>query len=287
MSMENEPPDVNSTAFARVLRGLLRPLVRAMIAQGITAPALYRVLKRIYVEVAESDFRLEGERQTDSRISLLTGVHRRDVRTFRESDSGAEAAAQEKVTTIASVLGRWLADPETRNPDGTPMPLPRSGEIRSFDALVRSVSKDIRARTVLDELTRQGLVETREGLVHLKADAFLGPADPDQKVFFFADNVGDHIAAAVENLLSDSPAFLERAVFYNRLTSSSVDELEAEARRLGGDVLLTLNESAHARQAQDLEKADGSHRFRFGVFFYREDEAAEQEKDKAGDDGQG
>ena len=283
--MTEETPEVSNSAFARVLRGLLRPLVRAMIAEGVTAPALYRVLKRIYVEVAEDEFRLEGERQTDSRISLLTGVHRRDVRAFRENDAGAEAAAQEKVTTIASVVGRWLADPGTRSPDGTPKPLPRTGDSPSFDALVRSVSKDIRARTVLDELVRQGLVDIEDGMVHLRSGAFLGPADPDQKVVFFADNVGDHIAAAVDNLLADQPQFLERAVFYNRLTSGSVDALEADARRLGGEVLLALNEQAHASQADDLDKPDGTHRFRFGVFFYREDEAAQREE-KAGENAQ-
>ncbi|MFK7942522.1 MAG: DUF6502 family protein [Paracoccaceae bacterium] len=271
--------------FARVLSGLLRPLVRAMIAQGITAPALYRILKRIYVEVAEEDFRLDGERQTDSRVSMLTGVHRRDVRSFRDNDDTGEAAAQEKVTTIASVLGRWLANPEAREADGTPLALPRAGdEALSFEALVRSVSKDIRPRTVLDELDRQGLVEIRDGFVHLRADAFLGPADPEQKVYFFAENVGDHIAAAVDNLLSDTPQYMERAVFYNRLTPESVDQVEKEARRLAGDALLALNESAHAQQNRDIDAADGTHRFRFGVFFYREDEAAKSKDDGAGND---
>ena len=59
--------------------------MRALIAQGVTAPALYRLLKRLYVEVAEREFRLDGERPTDSRISLLTGVHRRDVKAFRRA----------------------------------------------------------------------------------------------------------------------------------------------------------------------------------------------------------
>ena len=283
--MSEGAADMSNSVFARVLRGLLRPLVRAMIAQGITAPALYRILKRIYVEVAEEDFRLDGERQTDSRISMLTGVHRRDVRAFRDGDASEEAAAQEKVTTIASVLGRWLANPEARGVDGNPRPLPRSGDDElSFESLVRSVSKDIRPRTVLDELDRQGLVEVSDGMVHLKTDAFLGPADPDQKVYFFAENVGDHIAAAVENLLADEPAFMERAVFYNRLTSASIDEIEAEARKLGGDALLALNEKAHARQTEDLDAPEGTHRFRFGVFFYRENEAQKPDEDGAGDD---
>lgn len=281
-----------SGVFGRVLQGLLRPLIRAMIAQGVTAPALYRIIKRLYVEVAEQDFKLQTERQTDSRISMLTGVHRRDVRDFRGSDPFANDEAKEKVTTIASVLGHWMANAETRGADGRPAPLPRSGDDEpNFESLVRLVSKDIRPRTVLDELLRQDLVQVEDGIVHLKGDVFLGPADPDQRVHFFAENVGDHIAAAVDNLLAESPRFMERAVFYNRLTPGSVDQIEAHAREHASTVLETLNEKANDLQAQDLEDNAGTERFRFGVFFYRENEdadaaSAQNKSDGNGDDAQ-
>ncbi|MEL7469310.1 MAG: DUF6502 family protein [Pseudomonadota bacterium] len=280
--MADEPAE---NVFIKGVQSVLRPLVRALISQGVTAPALYRMIKRIYVEVAERDFSLDNARQTDSRISMLTGVHRGDVRSFRQDDLPAVDAVQEKTTTLASVLGRWLAGEQTRDSDGRPIPLPRAAEAGpSFDALVRSVSTDIRPRTVLDELLRQGLVVQEDELIHLRADAFLGPTDPDQKVYFFAENLGDHITAAVDNLLSDEPPFMERAVFYNRLTADSIDELEGEARDVAGSVLVRLNELAHKNQERDLDAPDGTHRFRFGVYFYREDEATSDTKTGAGDD---
>lgn len=271
--------------FVRVLESLLRPLVRAMISQGVTAPALYRLLKRLFVEVAEQDFALDGGRQTDSRISLLTGVHRRDVRAFRGADITARTAARERASTLASVLGRWLADPATRDDSGAPRSLPRGATSGpSFEELVRSVSTDIRPRTVLDELERQGLVRTTESEVHLKADAFVGPGDLDQKAHFFQDNVGDHIAAAVDNLLAEEPRFMERAVFYNRLSAASVDALEAEAQQLATAALLQLNTLGHDRQLRDVASGEGTQRFRFGVFFYREDEGSTQPPSQAGDE---
>mgnify|MGYP006282849129 CR=1 FL=1 len=39
--------------FSHMLRGVLRPLVKAMIAKGVTAPAVYRLLKEVFVEVAK------------------------------------------------------------------------------------------------------------------------------------------------------------------------------------------------------------------------------------------
>ncbi|MEM8793175.1 MAG: DUF6502 family protein [Pseudomonadota bacterium] len=265
-----------ASVFGRVIEGLLRPLVRALISQGVTAPALYRIVKKLYVDVAEKDFAIEGARQTDSRISVLTGVHRRDVKAFREGADGDDGAVREKVTTIASVLGKWLADPAYTDRNGNALTLPRTASRgASFEALVSSVSRDIRPRTVLDELVNQGLVRVDEReRISLDTEAFFGPADTDQKIHFFAENVGDHIAAAVENLLADEPPFMERAVFYNRLSPKSVAELEEAARTHGMEALTALNTRANALQNEDLEKADGTERFRFGVFFYREDEAA-------------
>lgn len=287
-SMTDQTPEGRPPALMKVLARLLRPLVRALIAQGVTAPAFYRLVKQVYVEVAERDFRLGDAPPTDSRISVLTGVHRRDVKTFREDAGAAERAAGAKVTTIASVIGRWLSSPDTTDAEGAPKPLPRAAKTgESFEALARAVSSDIRPKTVLDELERQNLVEIdAEGLVRLKGGAFIGPADLDQKVHFFAENVGDHIAAAVDNLLAEEPPFMERAVFYNRLRGASVDEIETTARTLGMEALVALNRRAGELQAEDREAEDGTERFRFGVFFYREDMAATDgaQNEKNGED---
>ena len=65
------------------VRFMLRPLVKLLLAHSITFPFMSNLLKSIYVEVATNDFRIEGKPQTDSRISLLSGVHRKDVKNLR------------------------------------------------------------------------------------------------------------------------------------------------------------------------------------------------------------
>ena len=272
-------PNTDESVFERAARGLLRPLVRAMISKGVTAPSLYQLLKRLYVEVAEDEFALTGKRPTDSRISMLTGVHRRDVKMFREPGSGAEKIARARVATIATVLGRWMA----MGDDGKAPPLKRDGEGASFESLVAGVSRDIRPRTVLDEMIAQGLVglNDEDGLLHLNAEAFVGPPDADQRVYFFAENVGDHLAAAVDNLLSDDPKFMERAVFYNRLTPASVDALEARARALSMEALEELNRAARKKQEADIDDPESVERFRYGVFFYREGASADDDAGEA------
>ena len=100
-----EPPRALLAALERVLR----PLVRLLLAHGITFPALSRLLKSVYVQVAERDFALEGKRVSDSRVSLLTGVHRKDVRTLR-GEGADESPVPEAVFDLSSSLAWRLSD---------------------------------------------------------------------------------------------------------------------------------------------------------------------------------
>ena len=281
-----QPTDTGDGGTGPALKRLLRPLIKALIAKGITAPALYAMLKELYVEVARDEFRLDGVPPTDSRISVLTGVHRKDVRALRARAATAESPLERRVTVMATVVGRWLADPQMTASNGRPKPLPRQAdEGPSFDALVESVSTDVRPRTILDELLRKGIVmlDDKGETVSLRGDALLTREGGDERFHFFAHNIGDHLAAAAANILTDDgPApFLERAVFYNNLSGKSVDEIEARAHTLAGEVLAELNRMGFARQRTDARGGEaegrGDERFRFGVFFYREDES---EKDK-------
>jgi len=271
-------PDQNSqtTLFAGILKRLLRPLVRALISNGVTAPAFYQIVKSVYVEVAEKDFQLEGKRQTDSRLSILTGVHRRDVSAYRAASARTDTTVQRKISAIASVAGAWVGGTATTDATGSPLPLPRTSETGpSFESLVQSVSRDVRPRTILEELLRQDLVaEDADGMLVLHTDAFVGPADTAQKVHFFGDNVGDHIAAAVENLLADTPPFMERAVFYNKLTPASVDRIEAQGREQAMALLKDVNRLAASCQTADEDDPAATERLRLGVFFYRADQSS-------------
>ncbi|CAA9233425.1 MAG: hypothetical protein AVDCRST_MAG08-1246 [uncultured Acetobacteraceae bacterium] len=247
-------------------KALLRPLVRVMIACGVTLPTLVAALKECFVDVAASDFGLGGRGPSDSRVSLVTGVHRKDVRAIRERSHPVSTPRAGGLA--ATVVGRWLGRPDHLDAAGRPRPLPRP----AFDALVAGVSKDVRPRTVLDELLRLGLVELGAGdTVRLLADAFVPARSGEELLGFFQQNLHDHMAAAAGNLLAgpEERRFLERAVYYNNLRPADIDRLEAEARTLALAALRHLNGLALEMQ-QAAREADGaSERFRFGVYFFR------------------
>ena len=260
--------------FLRILQGLVRPLARMLITRGVSAPVFYRMMKRVYVEVARDEFGLDGAEPTQSRISLLTGVHRRDVHDILADDSETWETARRRSATVATVLGQWTARQDYLDGDGLPRRLPRTAPTGpSFEALVRDINRDIRPRTILDELLRQNLVTQSEedGMLEIAGDAVAGPGAPDQRAIFFAANVGDHLAAAADNLTSEEPRFLERAVFYNRLTADSVDQIEEAARGASQTLLETINRDSQPLQEADKTKEGNTHRYRLGVYFYRED----------------
>lgn len=270
---EEKERESDGERVLRACRRILRPLIKLMITHGVTLPAVIALLKQVYVEVAVDSFHLDGKPTTDSRISMLTGVHRKDVRTLRER--GVPATAPPPMSVGATVIGRWLGDARFTEADGRPRWLLRTGthDEPSFNGLVAEVSADVRPRTVLDELLRQGLVkhDEAEDRVGLLVEAFVPRADHPAIYEFFASNLHDHAAAAADNLLTREghAPFLERAVYYNGLQSGSVDALECSARRLALGILNELNAEALALQREDRDQPAARERFRFGVYFFR------------------
>ena len=183
--------------------------------------------------------------------------------------------APSKPSILSTVIGRWLADPAFAEADGARVPLPRQAEDGpSFDRLVEAITSDVRPRTLLDELVRKGAVtvDAETDMITLTNSALIGSSGLDDGLYFLERNVGDHIAAAVENLLAEKPPFMERAVFYNKLTPDSVNRIEAHSREQAMALLMDVNRLAASCQKADDGKQEATERLRLGVFFYRADE---------------
>lgn len=260
------------TSLHSAIARILRPLARIMIARGVRFPEFVDWAKRAFLQSAERDFRIDGKRVTDSRIHLLTGLQRKDVKALRErADQGAATGAG----PLARVVGLWLA--EYRAPDGTPRPLPRAGDDPSFQALVARISRDIHPRTVLDELVRLGMVEAAGDEIRLATDGFVPSGDDAALTGYLGANLGDHALAAAENVLA-APApgpHFERAAHYNRLTPEALAELDGLSRRLLGEALAEINARAAALQARDAGRPDAAGRFRAGAYLLTREEADE------------
>ena len=230
------PATTSTAAPARtrlVLRAalaLLVPLARWLVHNGVTYASFAPALKSVFVEAARRELAESGGKQTDSALSVLSGVQRRDIRALGDD---ALVEAQPKTPSIASqVFTRWLTDAALRNKRDQPMPLPKSGAAPSFDALAREMSSDVHPRTLLAEMERQGLVRVDGDSVLLEAQAFVPQRGFDDMVELFAANASDHLAAAAHNLRGEGDKFLEHSVFASGVSARSTQALAALARQL-------------------------------------------------------
>ncbi|MBX3026838.1 hypothetical protein KF840_18170 [bacterium] len=280
MTGENGISHQPSDGLVAGIRRILRPLVRLLIARSLTFPWAANLLRAVYVEIALREFPVAGKRQTDSRITLLTGVHRKDVKRLRAQRRDT-ARPPRGASLGTQLIARWTGLPEYRDEQGAPRPLARlatAGEEHSFESLVRSLNTDIRPRVVLDEWLRLGLVTLDEAdRVCLEARAFIPRQGSEAMAYFFGRNLHDHIAAAAHNLLGEPPPFLDRSVNYNHLTPESVAELSELARRRAMEVLQELNARALELQQRDGHGPTASWRFNLGVYLFREDQTPTDE----------
>jgi hypothetical protein len=286
---EGSKPGGPSSAMVRALRQLLRPLVRLMLAQGITYPYLADLLKGLFVEVADKEFRLDARPPTDSRVSLVSGVHRKDVSRLRQLLQTPEALAPSVVPRGAQLVAHWMGDARYLQEDGAPRPLARlasEGGEQSFEALVSGVNSDIRSRVVLDEWLRLGVVHLDdEGRVCLNTGAFVPTRGADEKAFYLGHNLHDHAAAAVHNVLGGQPPFMERSVHYNALAPASVDRLAKLSEQVGMKALLAVNKAAMEAEAQDSvarQPGESPQRITMGVYFYSEPAEPNEPAEPAG-----
>jgi Family of unknown function (DUF6502) len=280
--MSNQP----TLVLDRVLR-VLRPLVRLLLANGVTYPVLATALKRVFLDAARAELGQRGMAPTDSAVSLLSGVHRRDVRTLSEpTDSdrptgpsatlaaSASSGLNPKLGLAAQVVAQWMHAPDFVDSKRRPRALQRGGGNEkgvSFDSLVASVSSDVRPRAVLDELLRLGVVHEDTKGIHLAGDGFAPRQGFEEMATLFATNLADHAAAAAANLRGEGN-FLEQAVFVDQISADSAARLQKVSVQAWQQAFKTVMAQAQERYDDDaaLPTEQHQHRARFGVYFYSE-----------------
>ena len=267
-ALEDQPTDRRARIVLQAALAMLVPLARWLVRNGVHYAAFAPALKGVFIEAARRELADAGAKLTDSAVSVLSGVHRRDI---RESTRGEVAEAAPKTPSVASkVFTRWVTDSALRGADGRPMALPVSGAAPSFDSLAREMSSDVHPRTLLAEMLRLGLVEHEGDAVRLCTQAFLPQQGLAENAAMFSANVADHIAAAAHNLAASDGRFLEQSMYGSGLTPESIRVLGESARALWAQSFEQIVREATQRYEHDRVQPDAYMRLRFGVYYYAE-----------------
>ena len=269
-------------ALVKAVTLLCTPLIRLLIEKGITFPQFRELMKELYVEVADQQFSLDDKKPSDSRIFVLTGIHRKDIKRIRLQGKQEDQQITSSASLSGELVARWSSMPEYLDDKGKPRPLQKSGNDTEagFEQLVSSVNKDVRPRVILDEWLRLNVVRLKDDYVVLNKLAFVTNKEFKEMAYYLGHNVHDHVASCVSNILSEEEPMLERSVYYASLTEQSVKKLNTIASKKGDDLLQHLNKQAIKLYDADKHKDDAKYRIRLGVYWYQTQLEANAESSK-------
>lgn len=143
----------------KALLVFLKPIARALLSAGIGYREFAEISKSAFVDVATKDYGLRGRPTNISRVAVMTGLTRKEVRRIRNKSEAGEETAVVRSTPMAEILHRWYTDAEYLDQDGHPVELPFDSGERSFTELVRKYGGDIPPGAMRTELKRINAVE--------------------------------------------------------------------------------------------------------------------------------
>jgi len=265
---------VQDALVAAIFR-LLRPLVRLLLRHGIPFGVMADVMKQVYVDVAFEAFRLPGRKQTASRVSIMTGLSRKEVARVQRLNRWDDREAVQQYHRAARVMSAWVRESEFHDASGQPAPLPVEGDGASFTSLVRRYSGDMPVRAILDELLRVRAVEQLDdGRLRLLARSYVPAAGEVEKLSILGTDVADLIATIDWNLrCPPSETYFQRKVQYDNLPAEVMPELHAVSREWAQALIEQLDQwmSARDRDANPAVQGTGRKRAMLGIYYFETD----------------
>ena len=132
----------------------LRPLARALLRAGIGYREFAEISKTAFVGIATKDYGLRGRPTNISRVAVMTGLTRKEVRRIRDKSAAGDATLVFRSTPMETILHRWHSEKEFLTESDTPKILDFDGEGTTFSDLVRKFGGDVPPGAMRTELKR-------------------------------------------------------------------------------------------------------------------------------------
>jgi hypothetical protein len=161
---------------------VMRPIARILLRFGIGFREFSEIAKTAFVDVASSDYGLRGRPTNISRVAVMTGLTRKEVKRLRDKIAAGDETFVIKATPLSEVLHRWHSEEEFLNNAGRPKLLPFGGDYSSFTSLVRRFGGDIPPGALRTELKRVGAIQEREGGVLELVKRSVMPSGLDERL---------------------------------------------------------------------------------------------------------
>ncbi len=227
------------------LRIIMKPIMRFCLRHSLRIQDVLEAAKIALIDVAREDIEAAGQKVNVSRLSVTTGLHRRDVmRIYRDEDIISEPQGM-----ISRIIGQWQSDKRFTTKAKKPRVLTADGDNSEFYKLIRLVSNDVHPGTVMFELERGGIIERVPRGVRLAVSAYVPKNDPEEGFILLAQDTEDLIDAVEENIFKpqDVPNLHVRTE-YDRISEDAVPKIR--------DWLLAEGSAFHARARKFISQYD-------------------------------
>jgi hypothetical protein len=148
-------PSYRSTP-RRLVLAFLKRFASTLIPIGYSLGEFTLDAKTAFVEAAADHIKRRGDRPSDARIAILTGLSRAEVSKIRSLKNSTMPVVNTQ--RAERVMHGWFTDERFVDTSGVPKLLPIHGQ-NSFAFLVREYSGDIPYRALLNELVAGGMAK--------------------------------------------------------------------------------------------------------------------------------
>lgn len=221
---------------------VLRPVVKILLRYGIGVSEFSEIVKKSYVDVATTEYGIRGRPTNISRVAVMTGLTRKEVRRLRNSIETGEVSLSVKTTPIAEILHRWHAEDDFLDEKGRPAALVFREGTNSFSELVKRFGGDVPPGAMRTELKRIGsVVEDENGYLRVLKRTVVPSDQTDKLITSLVHSAYPLMSTIVENSATESsPAGLAQFAAYS--TQISTGDLK-RLRRISHDRLSDMAES--------------------------------------------
>jgi hypothetical protein len=260
------------------LHGCLRPLARVLLACGIGYKEFAQLAKLAFVSEAIERQRANGAVLNISRISVSTGLSRKELARLRDEIELMSANA--KVTPYPSghescgsrVMQLWHVDTKYLDELGSPLALPMDGSPASFASLVRRVAGDIPVGAVKSELLAANAIEElADGRIIATKRHFI-PSDTGEEIILGLTKFLYPVLVGLERNTQAKELFpyFQRIAYSHRLGTDGMQRFRKIARSRAVEFIDAIDDWISVTEAPPESSVDGGENTMsaVGVFYF-------------------
>lgn len=259
---------------------VLRPMARILLRFGIGFREFSEIAKTAFVDVASNDYGLRGRLTNISRVAVMTGLTRKEVKRLRDKLESGDDRLTVRTTPLCEILHKWHAEDDYLDDAGRPATLAFADGRGSFSELVRRFGGDIPPGAMRTELKRVGAIqENEDGSLKVVRRSVTPAGKHDNLIAALAHGAYPLLTTIAHNINTEKPD--ERWAQFTAFTQSVKTNDIRRIRRISYDRLVQVSESfddlfmAYESLQESDREDESKSTLAVGVFYFEEEEGGD------------